>query len=226
MSNFTETNGLGETTVSAESGPVTVAVQSAPTGTPTVSVSGSGGSLTAGVYYGKFTYTDSNLNAAGVYGETTPGNEFTFTQVGTDEPVVTINDGGLPAWASGRNLYLTAHGGASGSEVLAFTGITGTTYTITANPSASAVTPPASNTTSTNIPKISAFPALQTGNLARNIYLSPPGGGSGSEVLYAREQTGSTFTFTGPAPAQITPSRHRPSTRPRTRPAIINCSGP
>ena len=41
--NFTETNGIGETTISAESGPITVAVQAAPTGTPTVVVSGSGG---------------------------------------------------------------------------------------------------------------------------------------------------------------------------------------
>ena len=97
--NFTESNGYGETLPSAEAGPVTVAVQAAPTGTPTVVVSGSGGTLTAGVYYGKFTYVDWNLNVVGVYGETTAGTEFTFTQIGTDEPVITFNDGGLPAWA-------------------------------------------------------------------------------------------------------------------------------
>ncbi len=199
--NFTETNGIGETTVSAESGPVTVAVQAAPTGTPTVVVSGSGGTLSAGVYYGKFTYVDSNLNGAGVHGETTAGAEFTFTQSGTYQPVITFNDGGLPAWASGRNLYLTAPAGASGTEVLAFTGITGTTYTITAAPSASSTTPPSTNTTSTNIPKFTSFPALQTGNTARNIYLSPPGGGSGSELLYATGVTASTFTFSTLAPS-------------------------
>ena len=193
--NFTEVNGIGETTVSAESGPVTVAVQAAPTGTPTVVVSGSGGALTAGTYFGKFTYVDTNLNGAGVHGETTAGTEFTFTQTGTDEPVITINDGGLPAWASGRNLYLTAPAGASGTEVLAFTAITGTTYTLTVNPSASTTAPPATNNTSTNIPKITAFPALQTGNTARNIYLSPAGGGSGSELLYATSVTASTVTF-------------------------------
>ena len=38
--NFTETDGYGETTVSAESGPVTVAAQAAPAGAPTVTVSG------------------------------------------------------------------------------------------------------------------------------------------------------------------------------------------
>ena len=123
--NFTETNGVGETTLSAEAGPVTVAAQAAPTGTPTVVVSGTGGTLPAGVYRGKFTYVDSNLNASGAYGETTAGTEFSFTQTSGAEPVITINDGGLPSWASGRNLYLTAAGGATNTEVLAFTGITG-----------------------------------------------------------------------------------------------------
>jgi hypothetical protein len=32
------------------------------------------------------------------------------------------------------------------------------------------------------------FPALQSGNIARNIYLTPPGGASGSESLYLRPQ--------------------------------------
>jgi hypothetical protein len=198
--NFTETNGIGETTPSAESGPITIAAQAAPTGTPTVVVSGSGGTLPAGVYFGKFTYVETALNGAGVHGETTAGNEFTFTQVATNQPAITINDGGLPAWASGRNLYLTAAAGASGSEVLAFTGITGTSYTVATNPSASAVTPPAANTTTTSIPKITAFPALQTGNAARNIYITSPGGGSGNELLYATGVTATTFTFSVAAP--------------------------
>ena len=78
--NFTETNGYGETTVSAESGPVTVAAQSAPTGTPTVVVSGTGGPAGRRLLRGKFTYVDSNLNASGAFGETTAGTEFSFTQ--------------------------------------------------------------------------------------------------------------------------------------------------
>ena len=198
--NFTETNGIGETTVSAESGPVTVAVQSAPSGTPTVVVSGTGGTLPVGIYYGKFTYVDSNLNGAGVHGESTAGTEFTFTQTAAASPTITLNDGGLPSWASGRNLYLTAAGGGPGNEVLAFTGITAATYQITAAPSASTIAPPSTNTTSTNIPKITAFPALQTGNVARNLYLSPPGGGTGSELLYATGVTASTFTFSTASP--------------------------
>jgi hypothetical protein len=193
--NFTETNGYGETTVSAESGPVTIAPQAAPAGAPTVTVSGTGGTLAAGVYRGKFTYVDSNLNASNVFGETTPGTEFSFTQTSGAEPIITINDGGLPNWASGRNLYLTLAGGATNTEVLAFTGITGLTFTITTAPPASATPAPTANTTTTNIPKITAFPPLQPGNVARNIYLSPAGGGPGSEVLYTRETTASTFAF-------------------------------
>jgi hypothetical protein len=199
--NFTETNGYGETLPSTEVTGVSVTNQPAPTGTPTVTVAGSGGTLPAGVYYGKFTYVDSYLNYLGAHGETTAGAEFTFTQTAGSQPVIAINDGGLPGWASGRNLYLTAAGGASGTEVLAFTGITAATYTITASPPTSTTAPASANTTSTTIPKITAFPTLQTGNSARNIYLTAPGGASGSEVLYAREQTGSTFTFGAPIPA-------------------------
>jgi hypothetical protein len=196
----TESSGLGETNAGPASAQFTITAQAAPTGTPTVVVSGSGGTLTAGIYFGKFTYVDTNLNGAGVHGETLAGTEFTFTQVGTDEPVITINDGGLPAWASGRNLYLTAHGGASGTEVLAFTGITTTTYTILANPAASVVAPPAVNTTTTNIPVVT-YPALKSGNTFRNLYLgllgviNSPGAG-GSFVMVkppGQNQTGLTF---------------------------------
>ena len=95
------------------------------------------------------------------------------------QPVITINDSGLPSWASGRNLYLTAAGGASNAEVLAFTGITGPTYTIATSPPASTVVPPSLNTTTTNIPKITAFPPLQVANVARNIYLTPANRTSG-----------------------------------------------
>jgi hypothetical protein len=198
--NFTESDGVGETTLSTEAGPITVAAQAAPTGTPTVVVSGTGGTLPVGVYRGKFTYVDSNLNGSGTFGETTAGAEFSFTQTSGAEPVITINDGGLPAWASGRNLYLTAAGGATNTELLAFSAITATTYTIATAPPASTVSPPTASTTTTNIPKITAFPALQAGNIARNIYLSPPNGGSGSEVLYFRESTASTFSFTSAVP--------------------------
>jgi hypothetical protein len=123
-----------------------IAAYAAPSATPTVNVTGSGGTLPTGVYFGKVTYVDSSVNPQGRFGETTPGPEFTFTQTSGAEPVITFADT-LPAWASGRNLYLTAAGGGSGSETLAFTGLAGSTYTVTAPPSASTVTPPAVNTT-------------------------------------------------------------------------------
>ncbi len=171
--NFTETNGYGETTVSAESGSVTIAAQAAPTGAATVVVSGTGGTLAAGVYRAKFTYVDSNLNASSAFGETTAGTEFSFTQTAGAQPVITVNDGGLPSWASGRNLYLTLPGGATNTEVLAFTGITAATYTLTTAPPPSTTAPPAANTTTTNIPKITAFPP-STGQL-REKHLPQPG---------------------------------------------------
>jgi hypothetical protein len=203
--NFTESDGYGETLPSAEAGPFTVTPQSPPTGTPTVNVTGSGGTLPTGVYYGKITYVDNNINYLGNHGETTAGIEFTFTQTSGAEPVITINDGGLPGWASGRNLYLTAAAGGSGTEVLAFIGITAATYTITANPPTGTTTPPAFNTTTTTIPKITAFPALQTGNIARNIYLTPVAGSPGSEVLYLREQTANSFVFSAAQPTNSYP---------------------
>ena len=199
--NFTETNGHGETTLSTEAGPITVAVQAPPAGTPTVVVSGTGGTLPAGVYRGKFTYVDATLNSSGAFGETTAGTEFSFTQTTGAQPVITINDGGLPSWASGRKLYLTSAGGATNTEVLAFTAITAATFTIATAPATSNVSPPQTSTTTTNIPKITAFPALQPGNSARNIYLTPPNGSSGSEVLYSRETTAATFSFASTAPA-------------------------
>ncbi len=141
------------------------------------------------------------MNAANAYGETTPGTEFSFTQTAGSQPSIAINDGGLPAWASGRNLYLTAAGGATNSEVLAFTNIAGSTFTIVSPPPASSVPPPSANTTTTNIPKITAFPSLQTGNIARNVYLTSARGISRTEVLYYRESTAATFAFASPAPA-------------------------
>ena len=200
--NFTETNGIGETTISAESGPVTVAAQAAPTGTPTVVVSGSGGALTAGIYFGVITYVDSNPNAAGVFGETTAGTEFSVHADRPDEPVITFNDGGLPAWASGRNLYLTLAGGGERDGGPRCDRNHRDDEDPDRQPDgASVVAPPTVNTTSTNIPKITAFPALQTNNTARNIYLSPPGGGTGSELLFSEGVTASTFTFSGVQPA-------------------------
>ncbi len=44
------------------------------------------------------------------------------------------------------------------------------------------------------------FPALQAGNVARSVYLTPAGGASGTEVLYARDVTTNTFALAAAAP--------------------------
>ena len=199
--NFTETNGYGETTPSAEAGPITVAGQAAPTGAPTVVVSGTGGTLPAGVYRGKFTYVDSNLNARARSARRPPARNSASPRRAALSRSSRSTTADLPSWASGRNLYLTAAGGATNTEVLAFTGITGTIlHDRDGARHQHDVAPPQTNTTTTNIPKITAFPALQPGNAARNIYLTPPNGGSGSEVLYYRESTAATFTFSSACP--------------------------
>jgi len=54
--------------------------------------------------------------------------------------------------------------------------------------------------TAGDIPQVT-FPPLQTGNVARSVYLTPPGGAPGSELLYARDISAGTFNLTVAAPA-------------------------
>lgn len=187
----TETNGVGETTASPESAQFTVSRQSNPSTQATVAVTGggtTGGSLAAGTYFVAYTFVDS-VNA----GETTVGtSESTqFTVASGNKPRVTLP--ALPSFAASINIYLTAAGGASGSEVLYATGVTGTTYDLVAANGGS-VTPPAANTTSTVIPQVT-FPALKTNNTARNLYLTAANGASGSEVLYVAGVTTTTVNL-------------------------------
>lgn len=79
----------------------------------------SGGLLAAGVYYASYT----NVGPAG---ESPAGGESaSFTVGATNIPRITFP--ALPTGVTCRNLYLTAAGGATGSEVLYQTGVTGTT---------------------------------------------------------------------------------------------------
>lgn len=54
--------------------------------------------------------------------------------------------------------------------------------------------------TAGDIPQ-ATFPALQPGNVARSLYLTPPGGAAGSAVLYARDVAASTYNLAALAPA-------------------------
>ena len=201
--NFTESNGFGETAPSTESNTFTVARQSNPSSAATGSASGSGGSLPVGNYFFSYTYVDS----AG--GETTAGTSEVASHVNvslTNTLTITFNDGGVPSFASGRNVYLTAAGGLIGTETLYATGVTTSTYaantaswTNGTTTQAAAVAVPTTNTTSTQVPTVT-FPSLKTGNTARNLYLTAPGGSSGTEVLYARGITTSTYNMSAAAP--------------------------
>ena len=80
----------------------------------------SGGSLAAGTYYITYSFCDA-------FGETLAGGRSAQLTVGaTNIPRIT-----LPANPTGvayKNVYLTAAGGASGTEVLYATGISGTSF--------------------------------------------------------------------------------------------------
>jgi hypothetical protein len=107
----------------------------------TVSCSGSGGLLPAGTYYAQYTFVDP-------FGETLAGGESgQFTVAAGQVPTVTLP--ALPAGVQAINLYLTAPGGAAGTETLYATGITTTTfacsYAAPADQPSAAL--PASNTT-------------------------------------------------------------------------------
>src|SRR5271165_3143827 len=91
----------------------------------TVSVSGSGGLLAAGTYYAQYTFVDP-------FGETLAGGESAqFTVAAGQVPTVTLP--ALPVGVQAINLYLTAPGGAAGTETLYATGITTTTFACSYN---------------------------------------------------------------------------------------------
>jgi hypothetical protein len=195
--NVTETNGIGETTAGPESAAFTTTAQSNPSVTATVSVgSATTGALAAGGYFTSYTFVDA---ANG--GQTTQGvsQSAVFTVAAGNTPTITLP--ATPSFASGKDVYLTAANGASGSETLYASGITATTLVCTnalfannTTVAASAPAPPSANTTSTNIPTVT-FSTLQTGNSARMVYCTQAGGATGSETLYARNITAATYNL-------------------------------
>jgi hypothetical protein len=111
----------------------------------TVNVTGggsSGGLLPAGVYFAAYTWTDGA-------GETTKGTSETassFTVSAGNIPQVTVP--ALPTGAAGWNLYLTAAGGASGTETLYSVGNANTASNIAGATNVdTSATPPTTNTT-------------------------------------------------------------------------------
>ena len=189
---ITETNGIGETTASPEAGPITVALAAAPPVAPTGAGSGTGGSLAAGTYTFRYSYVDA------LGGETPAGTEASATITSGQVLTVTFNDT-LPAGCT-RRLYLTA--GGSGTETLYASGVTAATYvcssaswtngTTTFGAAAGYLT----TGTSVAMPLVT-FAAMQTGNLARNVYV---GTATGAEVCYARGVTSGTLALVAAIP--------------------------
>jgi hypothetical protein len=96
------------------------------------------------------------------------------------ENLITANLNGTPAPTSAPTVAVAGSGGllAAGTYRLVLTETNGLGET-TASPESAPF-----NVAAGQIPTVT-FPALQAGNSARNIYLTPAGGASGSEVLYA-----------------------------------------
>ncbi len=194
----TETNGIGETTASPESTIMTVSRQANPTVAATAAATGggaTGGLLAAGTYYVYYTWVDT------VSGESTVGTSASvqLTVSATNIPRVTIP--ALPSYAASANIYLTPVGGALGTEQLYKTGVTGLTTDLTILHPLGAV-PPAANTTSTSIPRIT-FTTLKTGNIARNVYVTAANGLTGTEVLWVLGITASTYDLATAAPVSV-----------------------
>lgn len=135
-----------------------------PTTAPTVAATGggsTGGSLPAGTYYVAYSWVDGS-------GETlAKESAASFTISATNIPQVTIP--ALPTGACSANIYLTVAGGASLSESLYATGITGTTFNMSYAGSADPLAPklPSSNTTGA----ASVTSKLHKGNIADGLDL-------------------------------------------------------
>lgn len=111
---------------------------------------------------------------------------------GTSNPTVAPTATATGGGSTGGSL-------AAGTYFLKFTEVNGVGET-TAAPESAQLTVAA-----TNQPQVT-FPALQTGNTARNLYVTPVNGSSGTEVLYAENITTTTFVMTAAAPTStITP---------------------
>jgi hypothetical protein len=100
----------------------------------------------------------------------------------TTAPTATATGGG----ATGGSL-------AAGTYLLAYTLVTALGETLRSSQSIALVV------ASTNIPRVT-FPALPTGAVSRNLYISTDGGGAGTQTLYASGITALTYDMAIAAP--------------------------
>lgn len=95
-----------------------------PLAAPGATASGSGGTIPAGTYY--FLYT----NVDGKDAESAPSADSVQVTIVGDQ-IVNLTFPALPSDTESRNLYVTAAGGAPGSETMAWSGITDVTFQYT-----------------------------------------------------------------------------------------------
>ncbi len=112
------------------------------------------------------------------------------------ENLIAANLNGTQAPSAAPTVSVSGTGGllAAGSYYLKITETNGIGET-TASPESAQF-----NVTAGQIPTVT-FPTLQVGNIARNVYLTPAGGASGSEVLYADGITAGTYGLSAVAPS-------------------------
>ena len=170
----------------------------------------------------EYTWIDSTTG-----GESTVGTSQSavFTVAAGNTPTVTIP--AFPSYSTAANIYLSSANATAGSgnETLYISSLAAVTTLLSNNlwnnntvAQSAAPSPPTTNNLSTPIPKVT-FPALQTNNLARNLYATSAGGGTGTEVLYLRGVTAnttymSTAATTGSFAAALPTAN---STAPNTR---------
>ena len=131
---------------------------------------------------------------------TTSGTTFAQFQAGGAskqlEKLIAANLNGTQAPSSAPTVSVSGSGGllAAGTYHLIITETNGLGET-TASPELTPFT-----VTAGQIPT-ATFPTLQVGNSARNVYLTPASGSSGSEVLYASGITTGTYSLSFAAPS-------------------------
>jgi hypothetical protein len=129
----------------------------------------------------------------------------TFSQLqsnglsGLLELLITANSTGTPAPTAAATATATGGGSAggnlaAGTYYFVFTETNGIGET-TAAPESAQLTAAAGN-----IPQVT-FPALKSGNSARNLYLTQANGSTGTEVLYAAGITTTTYNLSAAHPA-------------------------
>jgi hypothetical protein len=119
---------------------------------------------------------------------------------GLIESFITANQGGTSNPTAAMTVTATGGGSsggllAAGTYYLTFCECSGYGLTLATTSESGPLVVAAGD-----IPEVTVFPALQTGNVSRWLFLSPAGGASGSETLYATGITASTFSLSYAAP--------------------------